>query len=94
MKENREKDIREDEHGTLWYGDRLCVPSDPEIRELILQEDHNLPYSIHPGNTKMYMDLKSRFWWNTMKGDIAKHIALCDVCSRVKAEHQKPAGLL
>ena len=32
MKENREKDIREDEHGTLWYGDRLCVPSDPEIR--------------------------------------------------------------
>src|SRR3954462_14087890 len=36
MKENREKDIREDKHGTLWYGDRLCVPSDPEIRELIL----------------------------------------------------------
>ena len=29
-----------------------------------------------------------------MKGDIAEHIALCDVCSRVKAEHQKPAGLL
>jgi hypothetical protein len=42
----------------------------------------------------MYMDLKERFWWNNMKRDIAEYIAKCDVCSRVKAEHQKPAGLL
>jgi hypothetical protein len=39
----------------------------------------------------MYMDLKERFWWNNMKRDIAEYIAKCDVCSRVKAEHQKPA---
>jgi hypothetical protein len=29
-----------------------------------------------------------------MKREVAEYIALCDVCSRVKAEHQKPAGLL
>jgi hypothetical protein len=29
-----------------------------------------------------------------MKREIAEYIALCDVCSRVKAEHQKSAGLL
>jgi hypothetical protein len=29
-----------------------------------------------------------------MKREIADYIALCYVCSRVKAEHQKPAGLL
>ena len=52
---------------------------------MILQEAHNSPYSIHPGNTKMYMDMKERFWWNNLKRDIAEHIALCDVCSRVKA---------
>jgi hypothetical protein len=40
------------------------------------------------------MDLKERFWWSNMKKDIAEYIALCDVCNRVKAEHQKPAGLL
>jgi hypothetical protein len=40
------------------------------------------------------MDLKERFWWTGMKREIAKFIALCDVCNRVKAEHQKPAGLL
>jgi hypothetical protein len=61
---------------------------------LILQEAHDSPYSIHPGNTKMYMDLKGRFWWSNMKRDVTEYIALCDVCNRVKAEHQKPAGLL
>jgi hypothetical protein len=42
----------------------------------------------------MYMDLKERFWWTGMKRGIAEFIALCDVCNRVKEEHQKPAGLL
>jgi hypothetical protein len=29
-----------------------------------------------------------------MKKDVAAHVALCDVCQRVKAENQRPAGLL
>ena len=29
-----------------------------------------------------------------MKKDIAEYVAVCDVCQRVKAEHQKLAGLL
>src|SRR3954468_20100443 len=86
--------FHKDEHDTLWYGKRICIPQDPELRKLILQEAHNSPYSIHPGNTKMYMDVKERFWCNNLNKDIAEHIALCDVCSRVKAEHQKPAVLL
>ena len=62
--------------------------------KLILQEAHDSPYSIHPGNTKMYLDLKERFWWTGMKKDIAEYVAVCDVCQRVNAEHQKPTGLL
>ena len=42
----------------------------------------------------MYLDFKERFWWTGMKKDIAKYVAVYDVCQRVKAEHQKPAGLL
>jgi hypothetical protein len=42
----------------------------------------------------MYKDLKTRYWWNGMKRDVAEYIALCDTCQRVKAEHQRPAGLL
>ena len=61
---------------------------------MILQEAHDSPYSIHPGNTKMYLDLKDIFWWTEMKKDIAEYVAVCDVCQRVKAEHQQLAGLL
>jgi hypothetical protein len=42
----------------------------------------------------MYMDLKERYWWNGMKTDMARFVAQCDVCQRVKAKHQKSAGLL
>ena len=94
LSEGKARDFREDEEGTVWYKERICVPDNADLRKLILQEAHDSPYSIHPGNTKMYMDVKERYWWINLKRDIAEYIAKCDVCSRVKAEHQKPAGLL
>ena len=42
----------------------------------------------------MYKDLQEHFWWHGMKRDIATFIACCDSCQLIKAEHQKPAGLL
>ena len=42
----------------------------------------------------MYKDIQERFWWHGMKRDIAAFIACCDSCQRIKAEHQRPAGLL
>jgi hypothetical protein len=83
-----------DDKGTLWFGKRLCVLEDKAIREVILREAHKSAYSIHPGSTKMYMDLKEKYWWYGLKRDIAEYVALCDMCRRVKAEHQRPAGLL
>jgi hypothetical protein len=72
----------------------LCVPNVQSIRELILKEAHESAYSIHPGSEKMYQDLKKKFWWFGMKREIAEHVAICDSCQRIKAEHQRPAGLL
>ena len=63
MSKGKAKGFREDENDTLWIEDRIYVPNDPEIRKLILQEAHDSPYSIHPRNTKMYLDLKGSFWW-------------------------------
>ena len=80
MSKGKAKGFREDEHGTLWFADRIFVPNDPEVRKLILQEAHDSPYSIHPGNTKMYLDLKESFWWTGMKKDIAEYVVMCDVC--------------
>ncbi|WVZ84420.1 LOW QUALITY PROTEIN: hypothetical protein U9M48_031457 [Paspalum notatum var. saurae] len=73
---------------------RICVPNVNSIRKLILSEAHDTAYSIHPGSTKMYYDLKVRFWWPGMKRAVAEYVAVCDTCQRVKAEHQRPAGLL
>src|SRR4051812_8088112 len=42
----------------------------------------------------MYQDMKAVFWWPGIRKYIAYYVACCDICNRVKAEHQKPAGLL
>src|SRR3954463_9856698 len=83
----------EDEEGVLWYKGRLCVLADSELKE-VLKEAHDTLYSIHPGGTKMYKDLKEQFWWHKMKREIRSYISKCDICQRVKAGHQRPAGLL
>ena len=57
MSKGKAKGFREDEHETLWFEDRVYVPNNADIRKLILQLAHDSPYSIHPRNTKMYLDL-------------------------------------
>ena len=59
-----------DDEGTLWYKDRICVPKEGDFRQMIIDEAHNSAYSIHPGSTKMYLDLKQKYWWNGMKSEL------------------------
>jgi hypothetical protein len=94
IRDNKTSDFSEDNQGTLWLGKWICVPNLKPIKESILREAHDSAYSIHPGSTKMYKDLKTHYWWYGMKRDIADYVSLCDTCQRVKAEHQRPAGLL
>jgi hypothetical protein len=72
----------------------MCVPNLKHIKELILREAQDLAYCIHPDSTKMYKDLKTRYWWYGMKQDVTEYVTLCDTCQMVKAEHQRPARLL
>nr|GEY86938.1 reverse transcriptase [Tanacetum cinerariifolium] len=64
----------------LCIRDRLCVPSDPTLREAALSEAYSSLFSIHPGSTKMYADLKQHFWWNGMKQDIATRKCRAPIC--------------
>jgi hypothetical protein len=58
MKQGEAPNFTDDEQGTVWFKNRLCVPETRDLRETILREAHDLAYSIHPGSTKMYQDLK------------------------------------
>ncbi|GKC06459.1 hypothetical protein Tco_0998069 [Tanacetum coccineum] len=42
----------------------------------------------------MYHDLKMLYWWPNMKADIATYVSKCLTYAKVKAEHQRPSGLL
>jgi hypothetical protein len=46
----------------VWFKDKICVPEVGSLRETILEEAHDSDYSIHPGSTKMYQDLKRKHW--------------------------------
>jgi hypothetical protein len=78
--------------GVVWFRQRLVVPRDQYLKNEILDEAHLSKFTIHPGSTKMYRDLRENFWWSTMKGKIAEYASGCDTCQRIKASHLKTAG--
>src|SRR4051812_37785520 len=78
---------------TIFFENRVVVRENEDLRQLILKETHDTLLSIHPGSTKMCRDLCQRSM-TRMKRDIAQFVAKCDVCCRIKAEHQRPAGTL
>ena len=92
--EAKYKCFRVDHKGVLWFEFHLVVLKNHQLRKQILDEAHLSKFSIHPGSTKMYQDLKQNFWWTRMKREIAKYVSECDVCQRVKASHLKVAGTL
>ncbi|XP_060170500.1 uncharacterized protein LOC132601438 [Lycium barbarum] len=58
-----------------------------------MEEARNSHYSMHPGATKMYQDLKKHFWWMRIKRTISNYVARHLNFQQVKYEHQKPGGL-
>ncbi|GKB58634.1 putative reverse transcriptase domain-containing protein [Tanacetum coccineum] len=79
---------------TLCLNNRRWLPCYGDLRTLVMHESHKLKYSIHPGSDKIYQDLKQLYWWPNMKANIATYVSKCLTCTKVKAEHQKPSGLL
>jgi hypothetical protein len=86
--------FRKDAEGTLWFKERLVVPKREALKKKILDEVHTSRYSIHPGSTKMYHDLRQQFWWTRMKREIARYVSECDTCWKVEADYMKSGGLL
>jgi hypothetical protein len=68
------------------------IPQDHDLKKEILDEAHLSKFTIHPGSTKMYRNLRENFWWSNMKGEIAEYVSSCDTCQRIKASNLKTAG--
>ncbi|GJT23941.1 putative reverse transcriptase domain-containing protein [Tanacetum coccineum] len=79
---------------SLYFMDRIWVPLVGGVRTVIVDEAHKSRYFVHPGADKMYYDLQDMYWWPGMKRDIATYVSECLTCAKVKAEHQRPSGLL
>ncbi|GJV61561.1 putative reverse transcriptase domain-containing protein [Tanacetum coccineum] len=80
--------------GTLCLHGKSWLPCYGDLRSVIMHESHKSKYFIHPGSEKMYQDMKNQYWWPNIKADIATYVIKCLTYARVKAEHQRPSGLL
>ena len=80
VQQGQSRDFVVNREDTLRLGTRLYVPDVDELRKEIMEEAYFCTYSIHPGSTKMYHDLKDTYWWNGMKRDIVEFVSKCLTC--------------
>ena len=90
----KDKGFEVDREGWLRKQGRLVVPDIDELRSEVLKESHQSKLTIHPGGNKMYRDMKRTYYWKGMKKDVGNFISKCMNCQLVKAEQNKPSGLL
>ncbi|GJS40896.1 putative reverse transcriptase domain-containing protein [Tanacetum coccineum] len=91
---DRKEKLEPHADGTLCFNGRSWLPCYGNLRTVIMHESHKSKYSIYSGSDKMYQDMKKLYWWPNMKADIATYVSKCLTCAMVKAEHQRPSGLL
>ena len=73
-------DFQQGTNGAILFKCRLCIPNDATLKERIMTTSHKSKFSIHPGSTKMYQDMKRSYWWNDMKKDIIEYVSKCLIC--------------
>ena len=83
--EGKYSEFHLDDQDGLFFNGHLVVPTihNQDMRKVVMKEAHETPLSIHPGSTKMYQDIRQRYWWSDMKRDIAQYVAECDNCRSI-----------
>ena len=73
--------------GSLRYSGRVVVPQLTDLGEEILREFHYSLFAVHPGGTKMYYDLRRRYYWSGIKRHVGDFVRRCLTCQQVKVDH-------
>jgi hypothetical protein len=71
----------------------MYIPNSSNLRRIIMDEIHKMPYSGHPSYQKMIATTRKQYFWPGMKKYV-EYIARCMKCQQVKVEHQHPISLL
>ena len=85
--------------GGLWYKEvdgvhRICVPSDSELRQMVLRESHDSAIGGHFGRDKPLWRVEQTYAWPSLAADVAEYVRSCDQCQRNKPLVGKTRGLL
>ncbi|GJP35712.1 hypothetical protein CLOM_g20244 [Closterium sp. NIES-68] len=82
-------------HFTALQGStKIWVPNYPPLRQLLLEEYHDVLYAGHFGSNKTLTGIAKHYYWPRLAEDVQKSVTSCDTCQRMKSSKQKKAGLL
>ena len=82
------------ENGLLYIYDLLYVPDNEAWYREVLHVHHNYPAARHPGRAATYELVSQNYWWPGMRKTIARYLANCDTCARIKPVRHAPYGFL
>jgi len=67
IRDPKYKSFHLDHSNALWFGKRLVVPNQKDLKKQILNEVDESLFSIHPRSNKMFRDVRKRFWGKGLK---------------------------
>ncbi|GJP76686.1 hypothetical protein CLOP_g7129 [Closterium sp. NIES-67] len=94
--------LAEKQHLLQWDNDiayrkgsmKIWVPNYPPLRQLLLEEYHDVLYAGHFGCNKTLTGIAKHYYWPHMADAVQEFVTSCTTCQRMKRSKQKKAGLL
>ena len=73
---------------------RAVIPDDTAMKNFVVTELHDIPYSLHPGIQRTIQKVRRHFFWKGMTGNIREYVEACPVCQTEKTDHTLSRGTL
>ncbi|MCH83059.1 hypothetical protein A2U01_0003873, partial [Trifolium medium] len=80
--------------GLLFWKDKLVIPNDKNLINMILKEFHTSHIGGHAGIQRTMARIQAQFHWKKMRDDIKEYVQQCTICQQAKTVTTSPAGLL
>ena len=59
---------------------RMIIPDDNAVKNFVITELHDIPYSLHPGTQRTIQKVRRHFFWKGMTGNIREFVESRPVC--------------